>query len=268
MVGRRAPRHGRRWAASASSVVVTAALASCGMPSTTAGGDAATWTVTRAPEPAADGAVVHLAVTRLGCASGVTGRVLEPTVVVEEGQVVIDTRVEHVDAGECPGNDTEMIQLELGPDAVGKDLVDAACLGTGEAAGTPACETGPVRWHLPVPDARREMPGWAAPEAYRYQVTSLCGERAFVGTFEIDVAQGEVTGARQLGEDPSDLALATAPTLEELLEETAAGVRARNHALVAMTPEGDPRYLSVGRDLADSDGTSCYLIHQVVPLEG
>ncbi|WP_143553964.1 hypothetical protein [Serinicoccus sp. CUA-874] len=48
MDGPRAPRHGRRWAASASSVVVTAALASCGMPSTTAGGDAATWTVTRA----------------------------------------------------------------------------------------------------------------------------------------------------------------------------------------------------------------------------
>ena len=40
------------------------------------------------------------------------------------------------------------------------------------------------------------------------------------------------------------------------------------YALVAMTPEGDPRYLSVGRDLADSDGTSCYLIHQVVPREG
>lgn len=227
-------------------------------------GDAGTWQVMAAPEPTADGSRLYLGVTRLGCANGVTGEVLEPTVVMEENRVVISTRVEHFSGGaDCPSNDVVPLEVELGPDALGKDLIDAACLSGGEAAGTAACSLGPARWHLPVVVGVDEVPAWTAPADYNFRVTSLCGERAFLGTFDIDVTADEVTGVVSLDGRSPDLAMQNAMTVHDILEEASVGMSDGRTVRLALDEEGDPRYVSLGDNLAQSDGTSCYFIHEL-----
>ncbi len=224
-------------------------------------GDTATWQIGSAPEATEDGAVVSLLVTRLGCAGGVTGPVLDPVIEVEPDRVVISTPVEaRSGAANCLGNDTVPLEVRLGPDALGRDLVDAACLDGAEAAGTAACTPGPARWHLPSPERAGRI-DWAAPDTYTFQVTSMCGERAFLGTFEIDVADGEVTGIEPLRDrfgESTDLVMDSAMTMEDIVEEAnRGGVDPR----VALDPDSTPRYVSLGRDLAQSDSATCYFIH-------
>ncbi|WP_299518004.1 hypothetical protein [uncultured Serinicoccus sp.] len=205
--------------------------------------------------------MVSLLVTRLGCAGGVTGPVLDPVIEVEPDRVVISTPVEaRSGAANCLGNDTVPLEVRLGPDALGRDLVDAACLDGAEAAGTAACTPGPARWHLPSPERAGRI-DWAAPDTYTFQVTSMCGERAFLGTFEIDVADGEVTGIEPLRDrfgESTDLVMDSAMTMEDIVEEAnRGGVDPR----VALDPDSTPRYVSLGRDLAQSDSATCYFIH-------
>ncbi|GAA4874084.1 hypothetical protein GCM10025788_10700 [Serinicoccus chungangensis] len=253
-------------------VVLSLSLSGCATGSATAPGaaeglaregDAATWQIGSAPEVTEDGAVVSLLVTRLGCAGGVTGPVLDPVIEVEPDRVVISTPVEaRSGAADCPGNDTVPLEVRLGPDALGRDLVDAACLDGAEAAGTAACTPGPARWHLPTVEPAGRI-DWAAPDTYTFQVTSMCGERAFLGTFEIDVSGGEVNAIEPLGDrfgesTMSELVVDSAMTLEDIVEEVNRGGVARR---VALDAEGTPRYVSLGRDLAQSDSATCYFIH-------
>lgn len=227
-------------------------------------GDAATWQLMAAPEPTADGSKLYLGVTRLGCANGVTGEVLQPTVVVEEDRVLISTRVEHFSGGaDCPGNDVVPLEIELGPDALNKDVIDAACLSEGEAAGTSPCSLGPARWHLPTVMGVEEVAEWTTPADYNFQVTSLCGERAFLGTFNIDVTDDEVTGVVSLDASSPDLATHDAMTVQDILQEARAGISDGRTVRLSLDDEGDPRYVSIGDNLAQSDGASCYFIHEL-----
>lgn len=226
--------------------------------------DAATWRVMAAPEPTAEGASVHLGVTRLGCANGVTGAVLEPTILVEEDRVVISTPVEHFSGGaDCPDNDVVYVDVELGQDALGKDLVDAGCLSDGEAASTAACSLGPARWHLPTAAGVDEVVDWTAPADYSFQVTSLCGERAFLGTFDINVSADEVSSVASLDGRSPDLAEHDAMTVQDILHEANAGLRGGRTVRLSLDEEGNPRYVSIGENLAQSDGASCYFIHEL-----
>ena len=227
-------------------------------------GDAATWQVMAAPEPTAEGSTLRVGVTRLGCANGVTGEVLEPTVVVDGEKVVITTTVEHFSGGaDCPGNDVVYLDVELGPDALGKDLVDAACLDDGEAVGTAACALGAARWHLPNASGLDEVGPWTAPADYSFQVTSLCGERAFLGTFDIQVSADEVTSVASLDGRTPDLAKPDAMTVQDILHEARAGLSDGRTVRLSVDEEGDPRYVSIGDNLAQSDSASCYFIHEL-----
>ncbi|WP_299519175.1 DUF6174 domain-containing protein [uncultured Serinicoccus sp.] len=191
---------------------------------------------------------------------------LEPRVDVEADRVVIATSVEALSGGDCPANDTVPVQVDLGADALGQDLVDAACLEDGAAVGSTFCSTGPVRWHLPETGGVQEVPGWVAPSRYSYQVTSRCGLRAFIGTFGVEVSDGAVTRAVALDDTSGELALADAPTLEDILDEARTGVRSGRTVRVSLDELGDPRYVSVGDDLAQSDTTACYVIHELTDL--
>ena len=227
-------------------------------------GDVATWQVWAAPEPTAEGATLHLGVTRPGCANGVTGEVLEPTVVVDETRVVITTTVEQFSGdATCPGNDVVPLDVELGPDALGKDLVDAACLDDGEAVGTEACALGAARCHLPTTSGPDEVRLWAAPADYSFQVTSLCGERAFLGTFDIHVSADEVTSVASLDGRTPDLEKSDAMTLQDIVREARAGLGGGRTVRISVDEEGDPRYVSLGENLAQSDGASCHFIHEL-----
>jgi hypothetical protein len=85
-------------------------------------------------------------VTRLACASGVTGEVLEPAVEVKDTEVVIVARVARQDDGmyTCPSNDWVPITVNL-PEPIGqRQLVDGEC-ELGESGYVSDCEDS-MRW--------------------------------------------------------------------------------------------------------------------------
>lgn len=94
-----------------------------------------------------DSTVLRLGVTRLGCASGTTGTVLEPVVQVEGERIVIRTDVEPLSPGgyTCQGNNSVPVTVELDEPVGKRELVDAACL-EGLAVNTAACMDKGVRW--------------------------------------------------------------------------------------------------------------------------
>jgi hypothetical protein len=94
-----------------------------------------------------DSTVLQLGVTRLGCASGVTGAVLDPVVQVKRERIVIRTDVEALSPGgyTCQGNNSVPVTVELDEPVGKRELVDAACL-EGRAVNTAACMDKGVRW--------------------------------------------------------------------------------------------------------------------------
>lgn len=110
------------------------------------GGDAATWELRAPDDVTATSRSLDIGVTRLGCASGMTGEVLEPQVVYETERIVIQVDVAPFaeEAADCQGNDVVPVTVEL-DEAVGdRELVDGACLD-GEAVDTSFCMDA-TRW--------------------------------------------------------------------------------------------------------------------------
>jgi hypothetical protein len=110
------------------------------------GGDAATWIVMDPAAVSEDTTELDIGVTRLGCASGVTGEVLEPVVAYEPDQIVITVDVARFTAGaaDCQGNDVVVVTVQLDEPIGQRPLVDGACL-EGEAADTSFCVSD-TRW--------------------------------------------------------------------------------------------------------------------------
>lgn len=110
-------------------------------------GDTGTWELLNSAEVTPYSTTLRLAVTRLGCAGGVTGTVLDPHVQVEEERIVIRTDVEPLPPGayNCQGNNSVPVTVDL-KEAVGKrELVDAACL-EGHTVTLARCTNNGVRW--------------------------------------------------------------------------------------------------------------------------
>ncbi|MFN8023928.1 MAG: hypothetical protein U0Q03_20520 [Acidimicrobiales bacterium] len=115
-------------------------------------GDAATWTIDPGEAVTATTTSFAVLVTRLGCADGVTGEVLEPVIVTEADQVVITFSVDPLDptlAYTCPTNDANTVVVHLDGPLGHRSLVDGACLGQSPATDTSFCETGAVRLKAP-----------------------------------------------------------------------------------------------------------------------
>lgn len=115
-----------------------------GEPATGGEGDPATWQLL--VDVTAQSTDLEIEVTRLGCASGATGEVLEPKVNYEEQRIVIEVDVApyDADAADCQENDAVPISVDLDEPVGERDLIDGACLD-GEAMATTYCETA-VRW--------------------------------------------------------------------------------------------------------------------------
>jgi hypothetical protein len=149
-----------RWVAVTLGFAAVVVVSSCGAPPGSEGSPAASkgspaasegstgvWELLDAAKVGPDSTALRLGVTRLECAGGETGTVLEPDVQFERGRIVIRTDVEPLTGGayECQGNNTVPVDVELSEPVGNRDLVDAACLG-GEAVTTAFCADGPVRW--------------------------------------------------------------------------------------------------------------------------
>ena len=61
----------------------------------------------------------------------------------------------------------------------------------------------------------------------------------------------------------ADLAKSDAMTVQDILHEARAGLSDGGTVRLSVDEEGDSRYVSIGDDLAQSDGASCYFIHEL-----
>jgi hypothetical protein len=117
-----------------------------------AGGETATWTIDPAQVVSPATTTLSVLVTRLGCASGVTGDVLEPVIITEADRVVITLSVVPLDPTlgyTCPTNDANSVRVQLNEPLGNRSLVDGACLGQSPERQTSQCETGAVRLQAP-----------------------------------------------------------------------------------------------------------------------
>ncbi|MEE6272269.1 hypothetical protein V2J56_02775 [Georgenia sp. MJ206] len=112
-------------------------------------GEAATWALSDPAAVSAGSVSIDIGVTRLACASGVTGEVLEPQVTYEADRVVVEVDVAPLGGSAtsihtCQGNDVVPVRVELDEPIGDRQLVDGACLA-GLAIDTAFCLDA-ARW--------------------------------------------------------------------------------------------------------------------------
>jgi len=110
-------------------------------------GDPGAWKLIDPSEVTDESTTLVIAVTRVDCASGVTGRILEPLIEFESDRIVIRADVEELDPGvqTCQGNDAVPMTIDLTEPVGDRELVDAYCLDA-TAVTTAPCAEGGVRW--------------------------------------------------------------------------------------------------------------------------
>ncbi len=131
-------------------------------------------------------------------------------------------------------------------------LVLAAC-GTARSNSEASSEQAPLSWE--------------PPEAYSFTVTSECGERNFLGTYDVTVNAGEVVELRVHEDGWPHAGPKDAPSLEVLLEQ------ARNPAGDAVVDyrvddAGRPMEVSIDHDPRAIDDEECYRIRGIRELPG
>lgn len=89
----------------------------------------ATWRLAPSSRLTPDSTRIPVLVTRVGCNSGSTGRVLRPDVEFRSSEVVVTYSVDGESGGRCPDNNAVRTTLDLS-EAIGKrSLIDGACVG-------------------------------------------------------------------------------------------------------------------------------------------
>lgn len=106
-------------------------------------GEPATWQLADPSAVTADSELIDIEVTRLGCASGTTGEVLEPQVTYEAEQILIRVDVAPVGDGpqSCPGNDAVRISVQLTEPLGARAIVDGGCALEGVGTTAECAET-------------------------------------------------------------------------------------------------------------------------------
>ena len=138
----------------------------------------------------------------------------------------------------------------------------AACATPGGAAA-PAASTGSP-----------SSGGWQEPAAYSFAVTSSCGERGFLGDYQVIVAGGEVVEAQWRDRTSGAWApfdqLEAVPTLGDMLEEVreaSEDPEAGEVSLETDPVDGHPTAISVDHIENAIDDESCYLITDYQPAD-
>jgi hypothetical protein len=110
---------------------------------------------------------------------------------------------------------------------------------------------------------------WTEPAAYRYTFTSTCGERMLVGTFEVTVEDGSVTGFRAQ-DPPADAFPGTAADLPTLgdIQRKAQEAAADDEAIVELErdlEDGHPTLVEIDWLPNAIDDEECYSITSYTP---
>lgn len=93
-------------------------------------GDTATWELLDESDVSTKSTSLEVGATRLECASGVTGELLDPVIVYESDQVVItiDAALNGTGGADCQGNDVVPVTVELSEPLGARKLIDGACV--------------------------------------------------------------------------------------------------------------------------------------------
>ena len=115
-------------------------------------------------------------------------------------------------------------------------------------------------------------PIWEEPAAYSYSVSSSCGERTFIGSFTIEVAQGTVVGAEALDQSAEAVIassdLEALPTVGNLVAEytsskfSSIGIEGEaDVAIIEFSPEDHhPISITIDYDTDAMDDEACYTV--------
>jgi hypothetical protein len=111
----------------------------------------------------------------------------------------------------------------------------------------------------------RTIRRWEAPPNYSFRVRSRCGEQAFIGTFRIVVANGEVADAKGLDESGiSSLRFmrGEVPTLADLLGYAVEAQKADADVVeVEYDPsDGHPERIEIDYETNAIDDESCFVV--------
>lgn len=115
-------------------------------------GDLGSWELLNASEITSESTTLKLGVTRVDCASGITGTILEPQVTLEKDRITVRSDVERAKAGvgTCQSNNVVPVTLELQEPVGNRELFDAICLDEYKLT-TAFCLDGGVRWKPETP---------------------------------------------------------------------------------------------------------------------
>lgn len=135
----------------------------------------------------------------------------------------------------------------------------------GGGASVPAPDAVPAAAPTSAPAAAPAAKrGWAEPAAYKFTLTSTCGERALIGRFRVTVASGMVTRTEGL-DDAARKALMLrlaklVPTLGQLLDEAATARRDGADEVVVRVDPADrhPTAIRIDPRRDAIDDESCY----------
>lgn len=112
-------------------------------------GDTGSWELVSPAEVTPESTTLRIGVTRNDCASGITGKVLEPQVQVETTRIVIRAVVETQKPGNytCQSNNKVPVTVELANPIGTRELFDAACLDSHLLTTSTCAYDQGVRWH-------------------------------------------------------------------------------------------------------------------------
>ena len=139
----------------------------------------------------------------------------------------------------------------------------AGCAQTAATGGASAPEpaAAPVSAPAAAPAAKK---GWTEPPAYKFTLTSTCGERALIGRYRVTVRSGMVTATEGL-DDAARKALMLhlsrlVPTLGQLLDEanTARRQGADDVVVDVDRTDGHPTSIRIDPRRDAIDDESCY----------
>lgn len=219
-------------------------------------GDPAVWQLLTPEDVNPTSRLVVVGVNRLGCSGGETGEVLQPAIRYEEDRILIRTAVEPLPPGDytCQGNPPERLEIALEEEIGIRALVDAECEDAG-AGGTASCED-PVRWAPPPGLTRADgVPDWRAPASYDFTVESYCGERGFIGTYDVTVRSGRVESVEAVRPGWAVADRESTPTISDMLEMAREG-----DAEVWVDGDGVPRWLDLDPRPEAMDDEACFLV--------
>jgi hypothetical protein len=169
------------------------------------------------------------------------------------------------------------------PLAIG--LVVAACTSLPSASLSPTSSSGqpaitpsatavvtPVTSAVstPVASASNSVQ-WREPASYTFTLESTCGERALIGTFNVEVQDGETVGVEAISgyfvSHPAALPTSLVPTLDDILAEAAdARSRDADEVSVVLDPiDGHPVRVSIDWKTNTIDDEACYEITNYSP---